>query len=312
MNFTTDIKKEIIATVKLQGGKESKSMLSAFLKVCGTLGIKEGVPTFFFVSETESVADFMMSVFLKLFKQDLIISRAMMDNLRGRDKLILECPLSISQTALSELKLLKRDKRDFKEGISSTLLKSDLAKIAYIKGAFLGSGSCILPGGANTGYHLEIVFPERKPAIEFCKLLEEFELIAKLACRKDTFVVYIKSKEMICDFLAVIETDNALKKLTAFIEKRDEANRDNRTKNCFAGNADKSAMASVKQVLAIEKLKADANFNELNKDLQVLAKARLLHPNKTLQELADLLRISKSCLNHRMRKLMELAQRIKK
>ena len=137
-------------------------------------------------------------------------------------------------------------------------------------------------------------------------------MLAKLACRKDTFVVYIKSKEMICDFLAVIEVDNALKKLTAFIEKRDEANRDNRTKNCFAGNADKSAMASVKQVLAIEKLQADTNFNEVNKDLQALAKARLLHPNKTLQELADLLKISKSCLNHRMRKLMELAQRIKK
>ncbi len=109
-----------------------------------------------------------------------------------------------------------------------------------------------------------------------------------------------------------MEADKALKKLTALIEKRDEANRDNRTKNCFAGNADKSAMASVKQVLAIEKLQADKNFNELNEDLQALAKARLLHPNKTLQELADLLKISKSCLNHRMRKLMELAQRIKK
>ena len=75
----------------------------------------------------------------------------------------------------------------------------------------------------------------------------------------------------------------------------------------MAGNADKTAIASVKQVVAIEKLKKWSGFEDLSEELKALAKARLDHPVESLQELADRLKVSKSCLNHRMRKLMELS-----
>ena len=182
--------------------------------------------------------------------------------------------------------------------------------IAYIKGAFLGGGSCSLPSGNGVGYHLEIIFTDKKTAWDFCAVLAELEVIAKLAVRKETFVVYLKSKELISDFLSVVGAENGLKKFNAFMKKRDEANNDNRAKNCMSGNADKSAIAAVKQVVAIQKLKDKTQFEDLSEDLRALAKARLDNPTLSLRELAERLDASKSCLNHRMRRLMELAEEI--
>ena len=159
----------------------------------------------------------------------------------------------------------------------------------------------------TTGYHLEVVFTDKKTAKDFCLVLSEFEILAKLAQRKETFVVYIKSKEQISDFLAVIGAHNALKKLSQLVEKRDEANRNNRARNCISGNADKAAIAAVKQVVALKYLQETGGFTLLSEELKQLAKARLNNPTMSLQELADKLCVSKSCLNHRMRKLMSIA-----
>ncbi|MBQ8308781.1 MAG: DNA-binding protein WhiA [Clostridia bacterium] len=313
MNFTSEIKKEIVS----RSGQEStsadknarKSSFSAFIRTSGALGVKDGIPTFFLVSETEHVAEYFTNLFSEIFDFELSVTHATMDRMSGRDKLVMQCPITSSVRVLSELGLLKRGTENFREGILPSLIKTETQKIAYIQGAFLGGGSCTLPKGNGTGYHLEVVFSERKTAWDFCKLLDEFELIVRLIERKDDFVAYIKSKETISDFLAVVGAENALKKFTAFLDKRDESNRDNRAKNCFSGNADKTAIAAVKQVVALKKLE-ETNFKDLSEELKQLARARLRYPEKSLRELAELLGESKSCLNHRMRKLMELAERI--
>ena len=95
------------------------------------------------------------------------------------------------------------------------------------------------------------------------------------------------------------------------MEKRDEANQKNRAANCMSGNADKSALAAVKQVVAIQSLKDSGRFDEIAEELKTLANLRLEERSKSLQELAELLKVSKSCLNHRMRKLMELSEKYK-
>lgn len=310
MSFSTDIKREIVN--RILGNKDNavnKASFSAFVRTSGTLGVADGKPTFFLVSETERVAEYFTSLFSELFHAELTISRASTDRMSGRDKLVLLCPPEQSYTVLKALGLLKKGTKEIKEGILPTLIKDEQRQIAYIQGAFLGSGSCILPRSA-TGYHLEIVFDEKQTARDFCKLLDSFEVIARLVKRKETQVVYIKSKEAISDFLAIVGADNALKKFTALVEQRDEANNDNRAKNCIAGNADKTAIASVKQVVAIRKLHEKADFSEMSEELKILARARMQYPTMSLRELAEYLGISKSCLNHRMRKLMELAQEL--
>ena len=311
MSFTSNIKKEIISRGVGRGENAVKAKiaaLSAFVRTSGFLGEHEGEPSFFIVSETENVAEYFMTAFSELFKAELSITHATVDRMSGRGKLLLQCPAKNTKEVLEKLGLVNK-KGKLREGIAPECVADEESMIAYIQGAFLGGGSCTVPSEkGKTGYHLEVVFSDSATARDFCDLLAEFELIVRMVERKDTSVAYLKSKEAISDFLSIIGTENVLKKFSALVEKRDEANRDNRKQNCMAGNADKTAIAAVKQVVAIERLKKQSAYEELSEELKLLAETRLKNPAMSMQELANYLKISKSCLNHRIRRLMTLAE----
>ncbi len=307
MSFTTDVKKEIIAQGLPAQGR--KSALAAFLHTSGNVGLVEGKPAFYFVSETENVSEFFMSAFYEEFQTELFVSHATKDKLRGKAKLVIECPKERSFAAAKGMGLIKRT-GELRDGVAPRLLADEEGKIAYICGAFLGGGSCTVPAaGGKTGYHLEFVFPTKAIAKDFSKALAELEVIGRTAQRKESYVVYIKSKEQIADFLAIVGATGSLKRFSLLMDKRDKANNDNRARNCIAGNSDKAALAAVRQVVAIETFQKSSAFAELSEDLKALANARLKNPTMSLQELATALGVSKSCLNHRMRKLMELFKR---
>ncbi len=309
MSFTTEIKKEIIR--RMTEGADvgaKKAALAAFLRTSGSVGFQDGVPSFFLVSETEYVTEFFINAFSEAFQTELSVTNATWDRMSSRDKLLLQCTPSRSATILRELGFLSE------EGALTTVLPSWIAdgekeRIAYVCGAFLGGGSCTLPKAeAKTGYHLEIVFLDREAASEFGRLAETLELIPRILSRKDTYVAYLKSKEAISDFLAAVGAETCLQRLSALVEERDKANRDNRAQNCIAGNADKSAIAAVRQVVAIKTLQERGILQKLGEELQTLARARLENPAMSLQELAAYCRVGKSCVSHRMRRLTELAE----
>lgn len=310
MNFTSDVKKELM---KLPCGKEeSRAALSAYFSACGVFAESgTGEPEFFLVSETERVAEFFTGLFYNLFGERLIVSRAVKDRLSGRSRLILECPRG-AKNALETLELYKPG-AGFTVGVPQVFKENDAARRAYICGAFLGGGSITLPAdGKKTGYHLEIAFPaeedgESAVAEEFAALAEADDLLLKCVKRGGETVAYMKSKEAISDFLSVLGAENALKKFGAFCEEREKNNNLNRAANCSSFNADKTATAAVKQVLAIEKIVAAGADTTLATPLKKLIALRLARPELSLQELADELGVSKSCLSHRMRKLTEIA-----
>ncbi len=310
MNFTAEIKKELLTKKRKKlKGNAAKAALSAFVRTSGGVGFADGQPAFYLVSETEKVAEYFNGLFFECFGVELSLTTARMDKMSGRDKLVFECPKEKAQSVLQELEILHSTHKTLIDGLPLGLLNGQDESLAYIQGCFLGGGSCIVPSeSGKTGYHLEFVFSERKIAEQFCELLETTEVLAKVVERKETFVAYVKSKEMISDFLAVMQTTGALKKFNSLVQKRDEANQKNRAANCMSGNADKSALASVKQVVAIRKIAQGKTFDELSDDLKDLAILRLKEPSKSLQELADILKVSKSCLNHRMRRLMQIAE----
>ena len=310
MNFTAEIKKELLSKKREKlKGNAAKAALSAFVRTSGVVGFSEGQPAFYLVSETEKVAEFFNGLFFECFGVELSLTTARMDKMSGRDKLVFECPKEKAQTVLCELGILRAESKTLIDGLPEDLLNGIDERFAYIQGCFLGGGSCTVPAeNGKTGYHLEFVFSERKIAEQFCDLLETTEVLAKVVERKETFVAYVKSKEMISDFLAVMQATGALKKFVSLVEKRDEANQKNRAANCMSGNADKSAVAAVKQVVAIRKIAQEKAFDELSDELKDLAILRLKEPSKSLQELADILKVSKSCLNHRMRRLMQIAE----
>ena len=161
MNFTSDIKKEIINrgfSKDKSGLLEKKAALSAFIRTSGFLGEQDGVPSFFIVSETENVAEYFMSVFSEIFSAELVVTNATVDRMSGKGKLLLQCPTGRMEEVLQTLWLVKKTGK-IREGISSSCVADETRMLAYIKGAFLGGGSCTVPAeGAKTGYHLEIVF----------------------------------------------------------------------------------------------------------------------------------------------------------
>lgn len=145
---------------------------------------------------------------------------------------------------LSELGLAEFDGEgvNLKMEIDPYLVENACCRRAYIRGAFLGSGSCTLPkeDESGSGYHLEIVFFGEALADNFCDLLAQFDVLAKCVQRKNSYVVYLKSKDSISDFLQLCGAENCLEKLDGLAERREMRNNINRVANCMQKNYDKS------------------------------------------------------------------------
>ena len=110
------------------------------------------------------------------------------------------------------------------------------------------------------------------------------------------------------DFLYLTGAENALAKLNKLADRKDEKNRINRVANCLQKNYDKSVLASVKHIRAIERIEGIVGLSELDPALRETAAARLADKEASLKELSERLGITKSCLNHRLRKLVKLAE----
>ncbi|MBD5584223.1 MAG: DNA-binding protein WhiA [Clostridia bacterium] len=310
-NFTEEIKNEISSKPAL-GRDNARAFLSAFIRTSGSIISRGGYFGFELVTENERTAEFFLSILEETFGLNLTVSGAKFDLLSGKDKLAFECADEKTDKLLKELKIVGEDD-DGKYlifGIDEEIISEESGKLGFIKGSFLGGGSCTLPEEgifSRTGYHFEIVFSNKLTASDFCDLLCDFEILAKLVVRKDKAVVYVKSKAVISDLLDVMGCDRALDKLNKLIEFKDRQNNANRVNNCSVSNIDKTVTASVNQVKAIEIISQTIGLQSLDKNLFEVAECRLADKNASMQELAERLNISKSCLNHRMRKLSELA-----
>lgn len=310
-NFTAEIKRELI-----RGGPENAccktAALAAFLRTTGSIVYSGGVLGFEFVTESETVAEYFIGLAEEMFGAELKIVQAGTDSKNGRGRLVFSCVSDYSVYILEELAIAVREKEGVivNFGIDPYLLENDCCARAFIMGAFCGAGSCVLPSeaGLSTGYHLEIAFTHEDLAGQFVGLLAENNLLAKTVRRKNQSVVYMKSVESISDFLYFLGAKKALKKLGEVAVRREERNNINRAANCMQKNCDRSALAAVRQVRAIEKIQREGRTGELDKALAETARARMEDKEATLAELAAKLHVSKSCLSHRFRKLISMAE----
>ncbi len=312
LNFTEEIKNEITSS-SVSGKDGAQAILSAFIRTSGSVISRSGEFGFEITTENESTAEFIVDILENEFNIHPTVSGARFDARGGRDKLTFECIGKDARSLLNELCIVKEDNDGvmLSFGIDEKLVEKDCCKTAFIKGAFLGGGSCTLPEErvySRTGYHFEIVFSNKITASDFCDLLCDFEILAKLVSRKDSAVVYVKSKEVISDLLNVICAYNCLDKLNEIVEKKDKTNNANRVNNCSVSNIDKTVTASVNQVRAIEIIAGTVGLQSLDKMLFEVAEARLADKNASMNELAQRLNISKSCINHRMRKISDIAK----
>lgn len=191
--------------------------------------------------------------------------------------------------------------------VNFPVVEEDCCKMAFCRGAFLAGGAVTDP---EKDYHLEWVTSHIAVGRAFPVILRELGFETKQTTRKANYVTYIKQSERLEDMLTALGAGVcAMEVMNAKIEK-DLRNEANRLVNCDAANLDKVVQASQEQLAAIARLEERGILSTLPDKLQETARLRRQFPEYTLAELAGQFSppVSKSCLNHRLRKLMALAE----
>ncbi|MGI5985011.1 MAG: DNA-binding protein WhiA [Clostridiales bacterium] len=191
--------------------------------------------------------------------------------------------------------------------INLGVLEDNCCKASFLRGAFLAGGSITDP---VKSYHLELVTDHYNVSREIFSILLELGFSPKDAARGGNYVVYFKQSEAIEDFFTLIGAPvSAMDIMSAKVEK-DMRNAVNRRVNCDSANADKIVSAAQEQLEAIRRIERTTGLDELPDKLRETALLRIANPEASLTDLAALAipPVSKSCISHRLRRLMELGE----
>ena len=178
---------------------------------------------------------------------------------------------------------------------------------AYIRGAFLAAGSVSDP---EKSYHFEIVCQDERKAHFLAEILESFEIEAKIIPRKKYYVLYVKDGTRIVETLNVMGAHVALMDFENMRILKEMRNSVNRKVNCETANIGKTVTAAQRQIDDIKRLMESDSYDDLSPALKEMAQLRVQHPEASLKELGEMSvpALGKSGVNHRLRKLSQIAQ----
>ena len=309
LSFSRKVKEEIVFNDFDRSC--SKALLSALIKVTGTLHIGNGM-SLTIRSENAKIASKTHKLLKELYNPQLefMVSRKM--KLHKNNIYILK--VSKAKEILDDLQLM--DGLGVSKIPSDTLLKDTMTKRAYLAGIFLAGGSVNNPDTSN--YHLEMSVLSSTHARFIQELTNEYDLNAKIIKRRNKYVVYLKSAEKIGDFLRAIGAAQSVLDFEMTRIDRSMANTVNRWNNCDIANEMKAMSAAEKQIEDIAYVVEKAGLEILDSKTQEAAKIRLENPELSLNELTEIYMlktgqsISKSGLHHRFKKIKELADRLRK
>lgn len=197
--------------------------------------------------------------------------------------------------------------------INRANIENELCAAAFLRGVFLVCGNVSDP---EAEYHLEFITQHKNASEDLCKLISETtafvgsKVIApKIMLRRGSYIVYIKDSEDISDLLTLMGATNASMSVMQAKIVKSYKNAENRRINSLVANTDKSLTAAAKQIQAINILQESGKLLTLSDELKEVARVRQENPQSSLKDLASLMSvpISKSGLNHRLNKLIELA-----
>lgn len=212
---------------------------------------------------------------------------------------------------LEELQILK-DGFTFIREISEDLTKKKCCKRSYLRGAFLAGGSVNNP--ETSSYHLEIFSLYKEHNESLCDLMNMFHLNSKTLERKKGYINYLKEAEKIAEFLNIIGAHQSLLKFEDIRIVRDMRNSVNRLVNCETANLNKTIGAAIRQVENIKFIEQTVGLQILPDKLREIAELRVTYQDVTLKELGEMVSsgtISKSGINHRLRKIDEIAEKLR-
>jgi len=307
MSFASDMKNEL-TRVDVDTCCQ-KSELSALIKMNGALSFFDGEWIINVQTENAAIARRIFSLIKKVYGVDI--------ELLVRKKMKLKKNnVYISRVKKDAYRVLK-DLNIIEDGMIIHTIDEDIKKKeccirSYLRGAFLAGGSVNNP--ETSAYHLEIASLYEDHAVALTELMNGYDLNAKYIERKRGYITYLKGAEKIAEFLSLIGGYQALLKFEDVRIVRDMRNSVNRLVNCETANLNKTISAAMRQVENIQLIDEEIGIDELPERLQEIARLRVEHQDVSLKELGEMMSsgaISKSGVNHRLRKLDNIAEKIR-
>ena len=300
MSFSNDVKNEL-SRIETNDVAGDKAELLGLLRMSGAIVIRGMNVGIHFSTENAALARRALQLLKSNYQvqTEVVItrSRRLKKNNRYQVQVI---PSPQVSTALFELQLLSVE-----SDLKNPLLENHDCKRTFLRGAFLGGGSISRP---SSDYHLEMVTENEDFAHTIIKIMQSFSLKAKLTDRKNEYIVYLKDGESIINFLSVIGAHNAMMELENVRIVKEMRNNVNRAVNCETANLNKVVKAAVRQVRCIHYIDEHMGLAELPQPLQEVAKLRLEHQDVSLNDLVEYSGgLGKSGINHRLKKLQEIA-----
>lgn len=309
MSFASETKKEL-TTLEVNDCC-AKAELSALIQMNGSLSFSNRNVVVNVQTENAAIARRIYTLLKRLYdaEVELLVRKKM--RLKKNNVYIVRLKKDAANM-LRDLKILGEDSF-FVHEIDQELIKNRCCKRSYLRGAFLAGGSVNNP--ETSSYHLEIASLYKEHNDSLCELMNEFQLNGKTLERKNGYITYLKEAEKISDFLNIIGAHVALLKFEDVRIVRDMRNSVNRLVNCETANINKTIGASMKQVENIRYIQETVGLDALPEKLREIAILRLENQEMTLKELGEIAAsgpISKSGVNHRLRKIGEIADNLRK
>ena len=233
------------------------------------------------------------------------------ESLNGQTRYQLVIPEEDSLHLLEETKLLDENALfGVRQMPDPEMVKSACCRKSFVKGAFLMCGAVSNP---DKEYHLEIAAPTEEFAQFVIEMMNYFEIPAKKTCRKAKYVVYLKRAEEISSMLTLLGASNSVLHLENVRIKKDVSTQVIRQMNCDTFNINRTMNAAEAQIEEIRYLDEEIGLDKLPQTLREIAEVRINNPETSLSGLGELLNppISKSGVNGRLRKLSELARKLR-
>ncbi|MCK0473007.1 DNA-binding protein WhiA [Halalkalibacter sp. APA_J-10(15)] len=309
MSFAATTKKEL--TQLEQDDCCAKAELAALVRMNGTLSFNQMKISLDVTTENAAIARRMYTLIKRVFPNmfvELLVRKKM--RLKKNNVYLVRMKHG-AQPLLEDLGILA-DGFQFIRTISESLTEKPCCKRAYLRGAFLAGGSINHP--ETSSYHLEIYSMYEEHNHSLCDLMNEYELNAKMLERKKGFITYIKDSEKIAELLNIIGAHQALLYFEDVRIMKDMRNSVNRLVNCETANLNKTVGAALRQVENIRFVDREIGLAELPPKLREIAELRIRHQDVTLKELGEMVesgKVSKSGVNHRLRKIDEIANKLR-
>ncbi len=308
MSFTSEIKKELMMMEAATCCSQSE--LAAIIRMNGLLStVDKHTMALDIQTESAAIARQIFSLLKKVFTGQVhVIVRKKM-KLKKNNVYIIRVKELVD--VLLDRLAIEYENDGFDQIHLQESFEHDECKRAYLRGAFLARGSINNP--ETSSYHLEIFNLDQDHNHVLCSLLNDYELRARELQRRNGYIVYIKEAEKITEFLGIIGANNALFKFEDVRIVRDMRNSVNRLVNCETANLNKTISASVRQIECIKSIQRTSGLDVLPVKLREIAETRLQYPDVTLQEIGELLpsgKLSKSGVNHRLKKIEEIATQL--